>query len=163
SSGQALALLGQGLVHAAGVHLARAEEPEGNAAAVRSKLGGGYQLLRLAEWEEGITFASGLKVSSVRSAVRSNLRWIGREPGSGARQCLDEILGQKPAPRRLASDHRGVAEAIRNGWADLGVCLRLVSDEARLGFLGVRREVYDICFPNLWKDDRRLRALLDVV
>ena len=39
-----------------------------------------------------------------------------------------------------ALDHRGVAEAIRAGWADAGICLRLTSDEANLSFLSVRRE-----------------------
>ena len=46
-----------------------------------------------------------------------------------------------------ARDHRGVAEAIRSSWADAGVCLRLTSEEANLSFLCVRREAYDICFP----------------
>jgi molybdate-binding protein/DNA-binding XRE family transcriptional regulator len=157
------AVLGNGLVHAAGVHLARASEPEGNAAAVRAQLGSGYQLLRIARWEEGITFTSSLNIGSVRAAVRPKLRWVGREAGSGARQCLDEILGERRPPRRLASDHRGVAEAVRSGWADVGVCLRLVSEEVGLGFLGVRQEEYDLCFPDRWRSDRRLRALVDVV
>ena len=54
----------------------------------------------------------------------------GPGPGSASTSCSD---GRRP-PRRLASDHRGVAEAVRNGWADAGVCLRLVSEEAGLGF-----------------------------
>src|SRR5262249_1015470 len=79
----ALALLGQGLVHVAGVHLSRTDEPEGNAAVVRAELGPGYTLLRVANWEEGITLAPGLDLATVRAAVRSDLRWIGREDGSG--------------------------------------------------------------------------------
>jgi molybdate-binding protein len=95
--------------------------------------------------------------------VRSNLRWVGREEGSGARQCLDELLGGRTPPRRLASDHRGVAEAVRSRWADAGVCLRLVSEEAGLDFLHVREEIYDLCFPDRWKGDHRIQALLHVV
>jgi molybdate-binding protein/DNA-binding XRE family transcriptional regulator len=163
SSRDALSLLGKGLVHAAGVHLSRAGRPQGNAGAVKDQLGVGYQLLRVARWEEGIAFPRGLKIASVRAAVRPNVRWIGREAGSGARECLDEILDGRRPPRRLASNHRGVAEAIRNGWADVGVCLRLVSDEFGLDFLGVRQEVYDLCFPERWQDDRRVRALVEVV
>jgi molybdate-binding protein len=68
----------------------------------------------------------------------AQLRWVGREPGSGARQCLDELFGDRRPPRRLASSHRGVAEAVRSGWADAGVCLRLVTEEAGLDFLLVR-------------------------
>jgi molybdate-binding protein/transcriptional regulator with XRE-family HTH domain len=159
----ALALLGQGLVHAAGVHLTRADHPGGNASIVKDELGAGYSLLRIARWEEGIAFAPGLKLPSIRAAVRANLDWIGREDGSGARQCLDELLNSRKAPQRLASDHRGVAEALRNGWADAGVCLRLVSEEAGLDFLEVREEAYDLCFAERSSDDPRIRALLDVV
>jgi molybdate-binding protein len=66
-------------------------------------------------------------------------------------------------PRRLASSHRGVAEAVRCEWADAGVCLRLVSEEAGLDFLRVREEFYDLCFPSRWEADPRVKALLRVV
>jgi molybdate-binding protein/transcriptional regulator with XRE-family HTH domain len=163
-SRMALTLLGRGLVHAAGVHLTRAGQPGGNARVVRSELGAGYKLLRIARWEEGITFAPGRRLPSVRAAAQSDLCWIGREDGSGARQCLDEVLvGRRVVPRFMASDHRGVAEAVRSGCADAGVCLRLVSEEAGLDFLGVREEAYDLCFPARWEKDPRIRALLEVV
>jgi molybdate-binding protein/transcriptional regulator with XRE-family HTH domain len=163
TSATALELLLQGLVHAAGVHLARSDLPEGNAGVVRDRLGRGFSLLHVAHWEEGLTFAPAQRITSVEAAVRSGLRWIGREPGSGARQCLDELLGPRRPPRRLASDHRGVAEAIRSGWADLGVCLRLASEEAGLEFLSIRRESYDLCFPDALKGDPRFKALIDTV
>ncbi len=160
----ALELLGQGLVHAAGVHLSRADEPGGNGMVVRSKLGAGYSLLRIARWEEGIALAPERGVRSIRAAMHSDLRWIGREDGSGARQCLDELLGsQRTAPRCLASNHRGVAEAVRSGWADAGVCLRLVSEEAGLDFFGVREEAYDLCFPTRLAGDHRIQALQEIV
>lgn len=160
SSRAALDLLGKGLVHVAGVHLSKAGRSDHNQAIVRETLGSGYRLVRVARWEEGITFASQSRLSTIRAALRSKLRWIGREPGSGARACLDELLEGRNPPRRMASDHRGVAEAIRNDWADLGVCLRLVSEEAGLGFLHVRQEDYDLCFPESLEADHRVQALL---
>jgi molybdate-binding protein/transcriptional regulator with XRE-family HTH domain len=163
SSRAALSLLGQGLVHVAGVHLTRADKPGGNAAIVRRELGPGYTLLRVARWEEGVACAPGLGLPSVREVVRSTLRWVGREDGSGARQCLDELLKDRRAPRRLASDHRSVAEAVRAGWADVGVCLRLVSEEAGLDFFRVREEVYDLCFRNRCEGDHRIQGLLHAV
>jgi len=163
SSRAALVLLGQGLIHVAGVHLARVGDPGENATVVRDQLGAGYRLLHVARWEEGVTFKPCLHFATIREAVHANLRWIGREPGSGARQCLDELFGGRQLPLCLASDHRSVAEAVRSGWADVGVCLRLVSEEAGLDFLGVREEPYDLCFPDRWKSDHRIRALIDVV
>ncbi len=164
SSRAALDLLGRGLVHAAGVHLSRSTELEGHCRVVLAALGSGYSLLRVARWEEGIALAPARKIGSLRAALHANLSWVGREDGSGARQCLDEVLeGRKPMPRRLASDHRGVAEAIRNGWADAGICLRLVSEEAGLPFFPVREESYDLCFPTRLAGDPRLQALTAAV
>ncbi len=167
SSRAALTLLGQGLVHAAGVHLGSAEAGRGNAASVRKLLGAGYRLLRVAKWEEGLAVAPTLGLSTVRAALKADLRWVGREEGSGARQCLDELLDERGVhakpPRRVAFDHRGVAEAVRCGWAEVGVCLRLPVEEAGLDFLEVRQESYDLCYPEALEPDPRLRALIDAV
>jgi molybdate-binding protein/DNA-binding XRE family transcriptional regulator len=165
SSRPALTLLGQGLVHAAGVHLGAVGSATGNPAIVRKLLGPGYRLLRVATWEEGIAMAPGLGLATVRAALKADLRWVGRDEGSGGRACLDELFGDRPRkpPRRVARDHRGVAEAVRSGWADAGVCLRLAAEEAGLDFLPVRREPYDLAYPEALEPDPRLRALIDAV
>jgi len=163
SSDQALALLGQGLVHAAGVHLATPRSPQNNVRAVREQLGKGFSLLRVARWQEGLALSARTAARSIRDALRSRLRWVGRQPGSGARQCQDELLGRRPAPRRMAKDHRSVAEAIRAGWADAGVCLRLVGEEAGLRFLSIREEMYDLCFADENEADPRIQALIETV
>jgi len=159
----ALHLLGQGLIHLAGVHFTTAHAPDANGSAVKECLGDGYRLARVARWQEGLAIAAGVGVRSVRSVVAAKLRWVGRENGSAARQCQDELLPHRPPPRRLARDHRGVAEAVRCGWADVGVCLRLVSEEAGLKFLTVREEVYDLCYSARWEADPRIQALLRAV
>jgi molybdate-binding protein/transcriptional regulator with XRE-family HTH domain len=163
SSSDALRLLGQKFVHLAGVHLAKAGHKKGNAAAVRQQLGAGYTLLHVARWQEGLAVAPGLGIKSVGAALRKKLRWVGREAGSGARQCLDELLETRDKPRREARDHRGVAEAIRCGWADVGVCVRLVSEDAGLEFLSVRDETYDLCYPTASAEDPRIQALIAAV
>jgi molybdate-binding protein/DNA-binding XRE family transcriptional regulator len=163
SSQSALAMLKDRSIHAAGLHLSRSSDPDGNLASVRDSIGPGHVLIRVARWEEGVVCAPGLGLASAREAARSKRRWVGRETGSGARECFDELTdGQRP-PRRMARDHRGVAEAIRCGWADLGVSLRLTGEEAGLDFLGVREEAYDLCFPEEFEDDPRIRALVQAV
>ncbi len=162
SSRAALKTLQERKVHVAGLHLG----PEGtdeNASVVREMLGPGYRLVRVAAWDEGIVTAGDRKVSSARAARRARFKWVGREPGSGARQCFEEVLGTSLAPRRIALDHRGVAEAVRAGWADAGICLRLVGEEASLEFLHVRSEAYDLCYPEALENDARLRALLTAI
>jgi molybdate-binding protein/DNA-binding XRE family transcriptional regulator len=163
SSQEALALLAQGLVHVAGIHLSTVGRQGQNAAAAKERLRGGFCLLRGARWQEGLALAPGLPLQSVRAAVQSRARWVGREPGSAARALLDELLPDRRPPRHIAYGHRGVAEAIRCGWADVGVCLRLVSEEAGLGFLNVREEEYDYCYPAEFEGDPRIQALVETV
>jgi molybdate-binding protein/DNA-binding XRE family transcriptional regulator len=162
SSRAALELLGKGVVHLAGVHLSDGKKGD-NAAAVRKQLGAGYRLLHVARWTEGLALGPGHAGESLHSLVKGKLRWVGREPGSGARECLDGILEGSPAPRRMARDHRGVAEAIRSGWADAGVCVQLVSEESGLNFLSVREETYELCCRADFESDPRYRALLQVL
>jgi molybdate-binding protein len=158
SSQQALQLLRQGLVHIAGIHLTTTQNGTGNALAAKAILGDGFSLLPFTAWEEGLAVQPAVPKLSVEALLRANLHWIGREPGAGARQCQDELLGNRRTPRRLASDHRGVADAIRCGWAEVGVCLRLVSEQAGLRFIHVRNEAYDLCFPTALQSDIRLRT-----
>lgn len=163
SSQEALSLLSQGLIHAAGIHLATNRAPRANQQAVREHMKTECQLMQVARWQEGLAVSKGLGVNSVGSALRGQLRWVGRQPGSAARACQDELLGGRPPPRRQARDHRSVAEAIRSGWADAGICLRLVSDEAGLRFLPVRQEVFEWCLPSAGPDDLLLRAIRETV
>lgn len=163
SSSQAIELLRQGLVHLAGLHLSTAETPDRNEQVARETLGEGCRLVRLARWQEGIAMAPSTQLRSVRAVSRAKLTWVGREPGSGARQCLDRLLQNRPAPRRIARNHRGVTEAIASGWADAGVCVQLASAEAGLDFLPVQEEAYDVCYPASLAEDRRVKAFLGVV
>ena len=163
SSRQALEMLRDGLVHLAGLHLSTNDEPRRNADLVQTLLGNDYQLVRVARWQEGIAVAPSAGVRSVRAAVSKSFRWVGREPGSGARHCQDRLLGGRPAPRRLARNHWSVVDAVQSGWVDAGICVQLVSEEAGLNFLPVQEEAYDVCFPNRLASDRRVTSFLSVI
>lgn len=162
TSGDALALLGQGLVHAAGVHFGRAGAPV-NARAVKKRIGSGYRLLRWAVWEEGVASAPGLGERALEASRLSRLRWVGRAPGSGARACIDELFEGHRPPRfsAMASDHQEVARAIRLGVADAGVCVRLPAVAAGLDFQPLRSEAYDFCHSAALEADSALGALVD--
>jgi len=166
TSREALELLRRGVIHLAGVHLARVGDAGGNAASAGAAIGRGHSVLRMVRWESGVAITkAGPKTSqwSTRSLARSNLRWIGRAPGSGARDCQDEVLGTRTAPKRIAGSHRGVVEALRGGWAEAGVCLRLVCEEAGIPFVPVRRECYDLCVRDSDVSDPRVAALIETV
>jgi molybdate-binding protein/transcriptional regulator with XRE-family HTH domain len=162
SSRDALALLAAGRVHVAGVHLGGTRR-DGNPSAVRAALGVPHRLLRMAIWEEGLALASGSAAKSRSPRALARLRWASRASGSGARECMDQLLeGARPATEKLAADHREVASAIRSGWAEAGVCVRLAAAEAGLDFSPVRREAYDLCYPEALEGDRRLIALFEI-
>ncbi|WP_425616734.1 substrate-binding domain-containing protein [Anatilimnocola sp. NA78] len=164
SSGQALELLEQNLVHAAGVHLARVNERQGNAQLVQGRLPkDDWQLLRVAQWQEGLATSTQTSVRSLRQAANESLRWVGRLPSAGARRCQDEILADRRPPQRTALDHRGVIEAIRNHWADAGICLQLASEEAQLPFFPICEEQYDLCFAQRVASDPRITALVQTI
>ena len=163
SSRQSIEMLRDRLVHLAGLHLATLDEPEGNSQLILSALGTGYQTVRLARWQEGVVFSRSAGFRSIGGMLKAKLRWIGRESGSGARQCLDRIFENRSGPRQIAFDHRGVVEAVRTGWADAGICIQLVSAEAGLNFLPVQNEAFDVCFPSELADDHRIKAFLNVV
>jgi molybdate-binding protein/DNA-binding XRE family transcriptional regulator len=156
----ALELLRQGLVHLAGVHYSTEECPQRNAETVRAKMPSACRLLRVAKWESGIALANEDHSQSVESVARRPLCWAAREPGSAARECLDELLGQRPFHGREVGGHASVAEAVHSGWAGAGVCVRFSAADAGLNFLPVRREALDLCHSAATQSDPRLQALV---
>lgn len=164
---QALDLLKRGLVHAAGVHLSGTGGRSANQQIVQKLLGPGYRILHVARWQEGAAVAPSVKVKTIRQLLASRIRWVNREEGSGARRCLDHLLAGRAAKPRgydhVASDHRGVVETIRSGWAQAGVCVRLAAEEAGLGFLRVEDEDYELCYSASLEGDPRIQALVKTV
>ena len=158
--GAALELLRRRLVHVAGLHYATAEHPERNAERVRGHLNGSWRLLRAAQWEMGIALAAGNRARSLKSVGHSPLIWAAREPGSAARECMDEFLEHRPFTGRQVDGHPAVAEAVRVGWAEAGVCVRFSAEEAGLHFLPVRTEALDLCFAAALYHDPRIQALV---
>ena len=156
----ALDLLRQRLVHVAGLHYSTAEQPGRNAETVRTLFASDCRLLRAAKWEAGIALASGDRSRSSESVARRSLRWAAREPGSAARECLDELLGRRQFAGREVGGHASVAEAVRSGWAEAGVCVRFSAEDAGLSFLPLRTEALDLCFPTTIQHDPRVQALV---
>lgn len=163
SSAQSLDLLATGVVHVAGLHLSSSDQENANSALVRTKLGTGFSLARVASWQDGIAFARTVKIRSIKSALGAKVRWIGREPGSGSHLCQNEVLQNRLSPKLIAHNHHAVADAIRSGWADAGVCLNLVAAESGLEFLPVREEFFELCFATKHRGDARIQALLRVL
>lgn len=156
----ALELLRQNRVHVAGLHYSTVERPERNAEMARGQIKADCRLLRAAQWDAGIALASGDCSRSVATVAQRHLRWAAREPGSAARECLDELLHGRRFAGREVGGHAAVAEAVRSGLAGAGICVRFSAAEAGLNFLPVRTETLDLCFPAARQHDPRLQALV---
>lgn len=163
SSRAALDLLAAGMVHVAGVHVGHGSEGTGNSALAAERLHGKFLLMRAAEWTEGIAVGARTANASVSRLKDRKVRWAGREPGSGARQCLDELLGPRRRYAVMTKDHRGVVEMVASGVADAGVCVQLAGQERGLRFIPLQQEHYDLCVPADLEEDVRVRALRNVL
>lgn len=162
-SGAALKLLNSGLVHAAGIHLGSQKTEDSNCSAAAALINEDFSLLRIADWEIGLALAPELESYKLEELLQQNLQWVGREEGSGARKLLEEISGGAVSPGLLARDHRGVAQTVRNGFAQAGISVRLTCEEEGVAYLSLRKESYDLCLLNLHLQDPRVRALIEVV
>lgn len=161
NGGDALDLLKHGLAHAAGLHRSTKEHPERNLETVCEEFGGGVSLVRVTDWQEGLALGTAKHSRSPQAAARGIRRWALREPRSAARECLEEL--RTGARGRMVRSHNEVAEAIRGGWAEAGVCVQLAAEEAGLNFLPVRTEALDFCFHSAMRHDERIHALLGLL
>ncbi|MGE4056561.1 MAG: substrate-binding domain-containing protein [Vicinamibacterales bacterium] len=163
SSTAALALLRQGLVHVAGIHYSDSASRSANDRVVRGTLGPGYRLMHQLRWDTGIALTGHRPERSAAALLRANVRWVNREEGSSARRTFDVLLGSRRRPSGyecVVRDHRAVAATVSSGWAEAGVCIRPTATEARLGFIPVQQEAYELCVSESLSDDPRVRALL---
>lgn len=160
---QALEFLRRGIVHAAGLHFSTPQSPARNVEFARRELSSGFHLLRAAIWEEGLALPPKPGPASVAAILRRKLTWALREPGSAARDCLDELLESRPATGQIVRGHTDVARAVRSGWAGAGVCIRLSAMENALGFVPIRCEYLDLCISQAAIADPRVQALIRVV
>ena len=158
--GAAIDLLRQGVVHVAALHRSTTARPTRNQEAVSEQLGTGYRLLRCADWQEGVALPPDDSSRSLKSCVDNVRQWAMREPGSAARECLDELVHRPLNGKRVMMSHHAVVEAVRGGWADAGVCVQLCAQDAGLRFLPVRTESLDLCFPARLEHDPRIKALV---
>ena len=157
SSGKALAALGTGSVHAAGVHLRDPKSGDYNFAPVRRAIGGRRaRLVNFARWEVGLVTGHGnpLGIRDLRDLARPKIRIVNRDRGSGARQVLDEALVEAAIKPEVVAGyanevggHLEVAAAVHAGYADAGVAIRVAAEAYGLGFIPLREERYDLAIP----------------
>lgn len=172
SSQSALDALPRGLAHVAGSHLP-GDGKEANVAEARRAFGrkGGF-VVTYASWEQGLIVAP-RNPKALRSAAdlaRSDVRIVNREPGSGSRKLLDELMARDGlAPGDITGyasavpSHTAVARAVAAGTADAGFGLEAVSRSFGLDFVPLVEVRFDLAVPEEHSSHPVVRAMLDVL
>ena len=166
SSAHALELLRRGLVHVAGVHCTDAAGRSSNDDTVRRTLGAGYKLVHQLRWDAGIAIWPKRREKTASALLRARVRWVNREEGSAARSVFDALLATRRRPagyEHVVRDHRAVAATVSSGWAEAGLCVKPAAAEARLGFIPLQQEAYELCMAESLLDDQRMQAVLAVL
>lgn len=162
SSTGSLELLKQGSVHAAGIHFSHKSNPNGNREHAENYLGDDFMLIRVAEWWEGLAYRA-VRRQSIQRLVSSTNRWIAREKGSGARLCFDNLVDRKTEKLVIAPNHHSVAEFIKAGVGEAGVCLQIAAEQSDLRFAAIQKESFDLCVPLRLEEDPRVKSLVEAI
>lgn len=163
SSERALAAVAGGTAHIAGSHLGEA----GDAAFD----GRGGIVVCFATWEQGLAVAAGnpLGVRGVADLVRPGVRFVNREPGSGARAMIDHALATAGIAREDGGDaveaagHFEVAMRVAAGHADAGVCPHSVARAFGLEFVPLAETRFDLSIPADLVAHPAVAAVLELV
>jgi len=110
-----------------------------------------HRLIRLATRRQGLMVAAGnpKKIYDVADLVRSDVRFINRQPGSGTRYLLDLVLREAKLDaaaihgyEQCEFTHAAVAAFVASGMADVGFGVEVPAREFKLEFLPSHRERY---------------------
>ena len=111
----------------------------------------GYRRVQGVVYRQGDQRFAGRAAAEAVAAVKNDPRcvMVGRNPGSGTRILIDQLLegAQPPGYAVQPRNHNAVAAAVAQGRADWGVAIRSVADQSGLGFLRLTEEQYDFVTP----------------
>jgi putative molybdopterin biosynthesis protein len=163
----------QGRAHACGVHLCDRNTGQFNLGLIRRRLGNlPVRIVNFAHWEVGLVVRPDDRfgIRRVADLGKRAVRIVNRQPGSGARIVLDELLkeagiesGEIRGYDTQVRGHLEVAAAIAAGSADAGVTLRVAAEAFGLRFFKIREEQYDLVIPEREFHTEPMQILLDAL
>jgi len=173
SSKLALEWLKEGKVHIAGSHLEDPETGEYNLPFLKHEFPGeDFRVVTFAQWEEGLVVAAGnpKKIEKVEHLAKKNVRFTNREPGSGSRALLDELLGatgmragRVEGYHRISHGHLAAAYTVASDEADCCLATRSAARTFGLDFVPLRFERYDLVMRKQTMELPAAQAFLDVL
>ncbi len=128
------------------------------------------EIITLAHRTQGLMLAAGNPkgIKKIADLVRSNIRFVNRNAGSGTRLWLDaELYKQKiPAEKingyeKIVKTHSEAASLIETGRADVSLGLQAAAHQRGLDFIPLFEERYDLVLPR--EQEQNLNPLLDYI
>ena len=163
---ESLEALGRGECDLAGFHVAEQwQTPQ-----ISQRLDSGkHALIGLAVREQGLMVARGNPqgIQNLRDLSRPGLRFVNRQPGSGTRLVLEQLLaragidgGGISGYSREEFTHIAVAKAVAVGDADVGFGIRAAAARLELGFIPLVSERYLLACGSDRLESTELKKLL---
>ncbi len=163
----------RGEAHLAGTHLLDEKTGEYNISFIKRFLADvPLQLINLCHREQGLIVQKGnpLGIKGFADIAEFNLSFINRQNGAGTRLLTDKILRDldiDPSSIQGYSHeeytHMSVAAAIASGSVDTGMGIRAAAVALNLDFVPVTEERYDLILPSKFKEDNKVRIVLDLM
>jgi putative molybdopterin biosynthesis protein len=173
SSKLALNWLKEGKVHIAGSHLEDAKTGEFNLPFLNKEFPDEeLTVVTFARWEEGLVVVpeNPKRIRKIDDLARKNLRFVNREPGSGSRALLDQLLQkagmdahQIQGYERVAHGHLAAAYCVLSREADVCLATRSAAKTFGLDFVPLHSERYDLVMRKRTADLPAVKSFLDVL
>ncbi|MPZ14393.1 MAG: helix-turn-helix domain-containing protein [Chloroflexi bacterium] len=173
SSQAALGAVASGNAHVAGIHLPDPRSGTYNLLFGRQALARtGGLVVEFARWEQGFVVSPGnpKSITRVDDLVRTDVRMVNREPGSGSRAFLDALLTHGGLPteliagyQRTVTSHVAAAAAVAGGGGDVAVALRATALALGLEFVPLGEVRFDFIIPRAHVDHPAVAGLLELL
>jgi len=173
SSKLALTWLSEGKVHIAGSHLEDPKTGEFNLPYIRKQFPDeDFIVITFARWEEGFVVAAGnpKRIRKIEDLARKNVKFANREPGSGSRGLLDQLMQKAKMDAqkvegydRIAHGHLAAAYCVVSREADVCLATRSAAQTFGLDFVPLHSERYDLVMRKRTADLPAIKAFLDVL
>jgi molybdate transport repressor ModE-like protein len=131
-----------------------------------------HSLVRCATRTQGLMVANGnpKDIRRLGDLARPDVRMINRQPGSGTRLELDQLLreaGIEPAALagydHIEFTHLAVAATVASGMSDVGFGIEAAAAQYKLGFIPLVRERYYLACRNEIVGSPPVRALIEAL
>jgi molybdate transport repressor ModE-like protein len=132
----------------------------------------GDRLIHLAVRSQGLFAAPGnpKKIKGLPDLLRSDLRFVGRQNGSGTRMLLELMLADAGISTKKISGfdtaeftHSAVAAFIASGMADVGFGVQTAAHRFNLEFIPLIRERYFFAIKNTSLDDPLVIPVIEIL